>query len=133
MEHRSPHHLVVLAEDDPEVRRLIGTMLANEGYATARVTTGWEALAAVERFAPALVLLNVDLPSPNGIALTRLLKRNPRHRHVPVLLLTADADSPRVEEAISGGAAGYLTMPFQAEALRSAIASLLPLVTQPAA
>ncbi|HKI91286.1 MAG TPA: response regulator [Gaiellaceae bacterium] len=126
MEHRSPHHLVVLAEDDPEVRRLIGTMLAHEGYATARVTTGWEALAAVERFAPALVVLDADVESPNGIALTQLLKRNPRHSHVPVLLLTTHADSTRIKEALAAGAAGYLAKPLHTDALRDAIASLVP-------
>ena len=126
MAHLRSHPLVVLAEDDPDVRSLVGTMLAREGYATARVTTGWDALAAVERFAPALVVLDVDVESPNGIALTRLLKRNPRHSHVPVLLLTTDADSTRVEEGIAAGAAGYLTKPFPAAALRKALAPLLP-------
>jgi len=133
MEHRSSHHLVVLAEDDPDVRQLIGTQLARCGYATARVTTGWEALAAVERFAPAVVVLDVDIPSPNGVALTQLLKRNPRHRYLPVLLLTADADSTRVEEAMAAGAAAYLTKPFHADALQRAVASLVPAVSQPAA
>ena len=133
MEYRTSHHLVVLAEDDPEVRHQIGTMLAYEGYATARVTTGWEALAAVERFSPAIVVLDVDLPSPNGIALTRLLKRNPRHSHVPVLLLTADTDSTRVEEGIAAGAAGCLTKPFSAAALQKAIVPLLHLASPAAA
>ncbi len=91
------------------------------------MTTGWDALAAVERFAPALLVLDADVESPNGIALTRLLKRNPRHSHVPVLLLTAHADSTRVEEALAAGAAGYLTKPLHADALRNAIASLVPL------
>ncbi|HKI91505.1 MAG TPA: response regulator [Gaiellaceae bacterium] len=133
MEYRTLHPLVVVADDDPDICRLVGTLLARWGYATARVTTGWEALAAVERFAPTFVVLDVDVPTPDGIALTRMLKSNPRHGHVPVLLLTAHADPARAEEGIAAGAAGYLTKPFHAGALQNAIAPLVPAVVRPAA
>jgi CheY-like chemotaxis protein len=118
--------LVVLAEDDPDIRTLVRTLLERWGYEVAAAATGREALALVAARRPGLVVLDVGLPSPDGLELTRTLRADPELGGVPVLLLTAHAGEQRAAAGVAAGASGYLTKPFRAQALRKALWSILP-------
>ena len=113
---------VLVVDDDPPVRRMLERTLAAEGHAVTTAADGGAALAAVERAAPDLVILDVAMPGIDGLAVTQRLRG--KGVTAPILLLTArDAVSDRVE-GLDAGADDYLTKPFAVEELIARVRAL---------
>ena len=113
---------VLVVDDDPPVRRMLERTLAAEGHAVTTAADGGAALAAVEREAPDLVILDVAMPGIDGLAVTQRLRG--KGITAPILLLTArDAVSDRVE-GLDAGADDYLTKPFAVEELIARVRAL---------
>jgi CheY-like chemotaxis protein len=117
--------LVLLAEDEADIRGLLTTLLERWGYDVAAASSGAEALELAGRLRPTLAVLDVSMPAPDGLEVTRRLKADPAFADVPVILLTAHADV-RGAAASAAGACAYVTKPFRAQALRKAIWSAVP-------
>ncbi|HEY7908423.1 MAG TPA: response regulator [Thermomicrobiales bacterium] len=101
-----PHILVV--EDSEEIRDLIADTLTDEGYAVECASNGAEALVAVERDAPALVLLDLHMPVLDGWGFARALTA--RALHIPIIVLTAATNAARYSKEL--GAVGCIRKPF---------------------
>jgi len=113
---------VLVVDDDPPVRRMLERTLAAEGHAVTTAADGGAALAAVERAAPDLVILDVAMPGIDGLAVTQRLRG--KGVTAPILLLTArDAVADRVE-GLDAGADDYLTKPFAVEELIARVRAL---------
>src|SRR5436305_2543164 len=114
---------VLVIDDDPPIRRMLERTFAAEGYRVEAASDGGEALAAVERSVPDLVVLDVAMPGIDGLAACRRLRS--RGLAVPVLLLTArDAVADRVA-GLDAGADDYLVKPFATEELLARVRALL--------
>src|SRR6478672_7895142 len=114
---------ILVVDDDAPIRRMLDRTLSAEGYAVETAADGGEALAAVERSAPDLVVLDVGLPGLDGLAVSRRLRA--KGLAVPVLLLTArDSVSDRVA-GLDAGADDYLVKPFATEELLARVRALL--------
>jgi two-component system response regulator MprA len=114
---------VLVVDDDRAVRQMLERTLRAEGYATTGASDGGAALAAIERSAPDLVVLDVTMPGVDGLAVTRRLRS--RGLALPVLLLTArDAVGDRVA-GLDAGADDYLVKPFASEELLARVRALL--------
>ncbi|MEJ2539258.1 MAG: response regulator transcription factor [Gemmatimonadota bacterium] len=103
---------VLVVEDEPDIAALIAYQLTREGFRVETAATGPEALRAVNREIPDLVVLDRMLPGLSGDEVLRSLKGESATRTVPVLVLTAKREQ---EDRISGlelGADDYLTKPF---------------------
>jgi two-component system response regulator MprA len=114
---------VLVVDDDAPIRRMLERTLAAEGYAVVGAADGGAALAAVERSAPDLVVLDVAMPGMDGLAVCRRLRGN--GLAAPILLLTArDAVADRVA-GLDAGADDYLVKPFAGEELLARARALL--------
>jgi two-component system response regulator MprA len=114
---------VHVVEDDSSIRRMLERTLAAEGYEVAGVSDGGGALAAVERAAPDLLVLDVGLPGVDGFAVCRRLRD--KGLALPILMLTArDAVDDRVA-GLDAGADDYLVKPFAPEELSARVRALL--------
>jgi len=124
---------LLVVDDEPNIRELLSASLRFAGFRVVSAATGAEALAAVAREAPDLVLLDVMLPDMDGFAVVRRLReesgafgRSAAARdHLPVLFLTA---RDGVEDKVSGLTAGgddYVTKPFSLEELIARIRAIL--------
>jgi two-component system response regulator MprA len=114
---------VLVVDDDAPIRRMLERTLAGEGYAVSTAADGGEALVAVERSAPDLVVLDVAMPGIDGVAVCRRLRG--KGLTLPILLLTA---RDGVDERVAGldaGADDYLVKPFAAEELLARLRALL--------
>ena len=129
----SSRPLVLLAEDDPDIRTLVATLLERWGYEVAAASSGRDALELAALRPPVLAVFDVGMPPPDGIELTRTLRADPVLRDVPVILLTAHAGDARALAGEAAGASGYVTKPFRAQALRKAIWSIVPAAPENAA
>ena len=111
--------LVLVVDDEPEIRQLVQRMLVSRGYQVAVAADGQEALDLADRLLPDLVLLDAMLPKVHGFDACRRIKASPRTRHVPVIMMTAIYRGWRFAQDAreSYGASDYVEKPFRIEDL----------------
>src|SRR5438132_7379973 len=116
---------VLLADDDPGLRRLIGTTLGTDDFELLQATDGEEALAIARQHHPELVLLDVNMPKLNGFEVCRQLKAQPETADIKIVMLTArgtDVDRAHGREV---GADDYFIKPFSPVQLLNKVYALL--------
>jgi adenylate cyclase len=117
--------LILAVDDTPENLEILQVRLEACGYEVATATDGEEGLAKVHDLKPDLILLDVMMPKLDGISLVRLLKQDVSLRSIPVILVTAKADTRDVVEGLDAGGDDYLTKPFEHQALLARVRSML--------
>jgi adenylate cyclase len=123
--HNPPRILIV---DDNETNRdILVTRLAVHGYDLKQAVDGEEALAAAKEHLPDLILLDVMMPKIDGIEVCRRLKNDATLPFMPIILVTAKADSKDVVSGLEAGADEYLTKPIDQTALVARVKSVLRL------
>ena len=119
---------VLLAEDNPVNMLLASTLLRREGYGVTMAGSGEEALTAFstgKRFD--LVIMDVEMPVLDGLEATRCIRRKEADKgmpRVPILALTANVGRADVDACLAAGMDGYLSKPFDRDALDEAITRL---------
>ena len=110
---------ILVVDDEPEVRQLLGDFLAGRGYEVLVAATGMEALDAVEARRPDVVLLDVAMPGMDGVeTLRRIVAADPP---IPVIMITANADIGLTSKLLAMGAADYIPKPFDLDYLEQAV------------
>jgi putative two-component system response regulator len=112
---RIPSILVV--DDIAANRELLLARLEQLGYDVREAKDGIEALEAVDELEPDLILLDVDMPRLDGIAVCERLKAHPVRRLIPIVILTASNDKATRLRGIAAGADDYLSKPFDSQEL----------------
>jgi two-component system response regulator AtoC len=107
-EQRKPHVLVV--DDEPNVRRVLATLLEQAGFAATRAASGEQALDLVRSLDPDLVITDLKMPGIDGLELLRRLQQS--FPEIPVVMLTAHGTVANAVEAMKCGALDFLTKPF---------------------
>jgi two-component system, cell cycle response regulator DivK len=102
---------VLIVEDNEKNMKLFRDVLQATGYSTLEATTGEEAIELSLSQAPALVLMDVQLPGIDGVEALERLRQNERTASIPVLALTAQAMSGDRERFLEAGFDGYLAKP----------------------
>ncbi len=111
----SPQRSVLVVDDEPEIRSLLSDLLGDEGYAVETAGTGAEAIEAIAKELPDLVMMDVKLPDQDGIAVLKQLKRE--HPDLEVIVMTAFGGSSTAIKAMEHGAYDYVTKPFEVDDL----------------
>jgi len=106
---------VLVVEDTIENLRLLSELLSAQGYEVRAVTNGRQAIQAVEREPPDLILLDINMPELNGYEVCRYLRAQERSKDVPVIFITALTDTADKLRAFAAGGVDYVTKPFQVE------------------
>src|SRR6476619_7683520 len=106
---------VLVVDDTIENLRLLSSMLEEHGYEVRPVTNGRQALQAVERDPPDLILLDITMPEMDGYEVCRRLQERDGSRDVPVIFITALTDAADKVLAFEAGGVDYVTKPFQFE------------------
>jgi class 3 adenylate cyclase/CheY-like chemotaxis protein len=118
----------ILVVDDSEANRdIIVTRLRAHGYETSEAADGEQGLAAVDACVPDLILLDVAMPKLDGIEVCRRLKGDTTRPFMPIVILTARADTKDVIAGLEAGADEYLTKPVDHAALIARVRSVLRL------
>ena len=106
---------ILVVDDEAEIRDLLTDLLKDAGYKSQHATTGAEALAAVAKQMPDLVMMDIKLPDQDGLAVLRQLKRE--HPDLEVIVMTAFGGSSSAIKAMENGAYDYVTKPFEMDDL----------------
>ena len=119
---------ILVADDDPQMRRLIRNVLQREGFEVVEAVDGLDALDRLEQEAVGLVLLDVDMPRLDGLGVLEELRAQMRTAALPVIILTAHHDDTE-EKALDLGAHDYLTKPVQTRSLVARVRAVLKRAT----
>jgi DNA-binding response OmpR family regulator len=117
--------LVLVAEDDADIRELVALRLVRAGYRVETARDGLEAFARAVELGPDLVVLDVSMPGQDGFQTSRCLRADPRTSHVPVVFLTARTRDEDVLTGYARGGDGYVTKPFEPYELLARIDALV--------
>lgn len=116
---------LLVVEDDEDIQELIIFNLAKEGYQVKGVSSGEDALAAVEENIPDVVVLDLMLPGVDGLEVCRQLKRDQKTQEVSVIMLTAKGEETDIVTGLELGADDYITKPFSPRVLVARIRSVM--------
>jgi DNA-binding response OmpR family regulator len=124
--------IVLVVDDDTDIRELITWKLGQAGYGTMAESNGAAGLAAASGTSssawgvrPDLVLLDWAMPEMSGIDVCRALRADPATAAIPVILLTAKAQEAQVELGFAAGADDYIVKPFSPRELLRRVDALL--------
>jgi CheY-like chemotaxis protein len=117
--------VILIADDDEDILELVRLRLSRSGYDTVLARNGAEALEAARERRPDVALLDVSMPAMTGYEVTAALKRDPITKDIPVILLTARAQTADVAKGFEAGADDYITKPFSPQALQIRVAAAL--------
>jgi CheY-like chemotaxis protein len=108
---------ILLVEDNPENREMLGRRLTRRGYRLSFAVDGEQAVALTRSERPDIVLMDLSLPIIDGWEATRQIKADPAFAAIPIIALTAHAMEGDRERAIAAGADDYDTKPVDLERL----------------
>jgi CheY-like chemotaxis protein len=119
---------VLLIEDNLQFSTAVRMLLKLEGY-EPRVASNREEIVAALRTAhlPDVILLDVNLPGTDGFDILARVRQHPALKAIPVIMLTAQTSRRDVLRGLAGGANGYITKPFEHEALVKSLRAVLGL------
>ena len=116
---------VLLVEDEEQLRRVMKDLLQREGYRVAEARDGIQALDEVDRFAPDVIILDLNLPGLDGYGVLAQLRSRPATRDIPIMVLTAKGDEDNEVRVFELGADDFVTKPFRARSLTARLEAVL--------
>jgi type II secretory ATPase GspE/PulE/Tfp pilus assembly ATPase PilB-like protein/CheY-like chemotaxis protein len=116
---------VLLVEDEDQLRRVMKDLLQREGYIVAEARDGIQALDEIDRHAPDVIILDLNLPGIDGYSVLAQLRSRPATREIPVMVLTAKGDEDNEVRVFELGADDFVTKPFRARALTARLEAVL--------
>src|SRR5262249_47010886 len=125
--HQGQQHLVLLADDNADMRHYVERLLLAAGYRVEAVADGEVALRAARELEPALVLADVMMPKLDGFGLLSAIRNDDALKDIPVVMLSARAGEEAKLEGLRAGADDYLTKPFSARELTARVETNLHL------
>lgn len=103
---------VLLVDDEPDIVDTIKFNLEFEGFECVAAHDGFAAVEKAHEEMPNLIILDVRLPKKNGYQVCRLLKFDPKFKHIPIIMLTARTQEADIQTGKTTGADEYMTKPF---------------------
>jgi CheY-like chemotaxis protein len=116
---------ILIADDEPHIRKLVSFSLGNHGYEVVEATDGAEAVRLAGETCPDLILLDVMMPIMTGYDALRALKADGATSDIPVVMLSAKSQRSEIEEGLACGAREYITKPFTPKDLVQRVGELL--------
>src|SRR4051812_42026823 len=118
--------LILVVEDQEDNRQIIRDLLSSLDYQLAEAENGVEALAAIAKQKPNLILMDIQMPIMDGYETTRRIKADPATKGIPIIAVTSYALSGDEQKARDAGCDDYVPKPFSPRQLLAKIRQYLP-------
>jgi CheY-like chemotaxis protein len=117
---------VLIADDDPVIRRLLSSAVTSEGYTAVVVDDGRAAFRMLQSDADfTAALFDMRMPGLNGVDLIRHMRTEKRLQRIPVMLITAEQDLKVMSDSFAAGAVAFLSKPLTLDKLQAALRMVL--------
>jgi two-component system chemotaxis response regulator CheY len=117
---------ILIVDDSSSLRTVVKLALQRAGYAVLEAGDGVQGLAALEAAGKVhLIVSDVNMPNMDGITFVTRVKQHPRHRFVPVVMLTTEGQDAKKEQGRAAGAKAWIVKPFNPPQLLDAVAKLI--------
>lgn len=130
LETPSPKRLVLVVEDNQQVRRVITRSLGLEGYITQEADDGQEALRLINEIKPDLILSDINMPNMNGFDFYKKLRNSSRGTAIPFIFLTSSDSPALIQEGRELGVEDYIVKPIDYNELAKIIGARLYRTTE---
>jgi two-component system sensor histidine kinase/response regulator len=108
---------ILIVDDNPMNLMLTSHVLENEGYSSRTAENGITCIAAIDEEIPSLILLDIMMPEMDGFEVCRIINKNEKWKEIPIIFLTANAETENLVEGFNAGGVDYITKPFKKEEL----------------
>lgn len=116
---------ILIIDDSASMRAILGDMLIDAGYKVVEAVDGFAGLELVKETRFDLIITDLSMPVLDGITFLREAKKMPICKFVPIVVLTAEGDAAKLDEAKKAGASTWLTKPFKEKQLRMMLQMVL--------
>jgi len=116
---------ILVVDDEEDLLELVRYNLSKEGFQVRCVATGEAAIQEARSYLPDVILLDLMLPSVDGLVVCKTLKSHPQTQHIPIVMLTAKTEEADVVSGLELGADDYITKPFSPRVLLARIRAVL--------
>ncbi len=110
--------LILIVDDDDDVRYTLERIMTREGYRTIGASNGQQAIDMALRYVPDLILLDIIMPGMDGVTAMKSLRTQPITQHIPIVILSAKGSTEDIVEGLKAGADDYIVKPFELAELR---------------
>lgn len=119
------NNLILVAEDERDIRELIVFTLQFSGYQVVEVSNGAEAVEKAKELLPDLILMDVRMPKMTGYEACEVLKDNSVTKDIPIVFLSAKGQEAEIKQGIDLGAEEYFLKPFAPDELLKRVETIL--------
>jgi len=117
--------IVLLVEDNTDMRSFIKTLLTEEGFVTVEAANGRQGIDMAKEIIPDLIISDIMMPDADGYQLCRELKQDIKTSHVPIILLSVKYTEKEITRGLETGADDYITKPFNMDILLTRVRNLI--------
>jgi two-component system chemotaxis response regulator CheY len=111
-----PKH-VLIVDDSKTMRDMVAFTLKGAGFSVTEAEDGQKALTLLRSATIDLAITDLNMPNMDGVSLIRAMRADPRHRSVPILMLTTESDPAKKADGRNAGATGWIVKPFAPDKL----------------
>jgi two-component system cell cycle response regulator DivK len=117
---------ILVVEDRADNRQILRDLLGSTGYELVEAEDGAQAVEAVSKQRPDLILMDIQLPNMDGYEATRRIRANPDNKSIPIIAVTSYALTGDDAKALAAGCDAYVAKPFSPRQLLAKIREYLP-------
>jgi two-component system chemotaxis response regulator CheY len=117
---------IMVIDDSDSLRQVVGIALKSAGYDVTEAQDGAQALAKLEKERVHLAICDVNMPVMDGISFVKEVKKHPKLKFLPIIMLTTESRESRKREGQMAGAKAWVVKPFRPEQIIHAVSRLMP-------
>lgn len=112
---------ILTVDDSRMMREMLLLALREAGFDVIQAEDGVHGLDVLSRAAPEVIITDINMPRLDGYGFIEAVRKDQRHRAIPILVLSTERDAEKKSRARAAGATGWIVKPFKAESLVAAI------------
>ncbi len=117
--------LIMVVDDSTSLRQVVGIALKGAGYDVIEACDGKDALGKLTGQKVHLIVSDVNMPNMDGITMVREIKKLPRYKFTPIMMLTTESEQGKKMQGKAAGAKAWLVKPFRPPTLLDAVSKLV--------
>ncbi|WP_428240286.1 response regulator [Gynuella sp.] len=118
---------IMIVDDSASLRQVVSIALKGSGYDVIEACDGKDALSKLTGGRVHLIISDVNMPNMDGITFLKEVKKMPRYKFTPVIMLTTESQAAKKAEGQAAGAKAWVVKPFQPQTMLAAVAKLVQL------